>query len=98
MVLHIFNKGIRNRELLKTCAEMTGPNDSLLLIEDGVIWAKEHKENSLLLGLLDAGVKVYALKEDLTARGITAADAIAIADYAQFVELTERHPRSVSWF
>ncbi|AZZ91804.1 sulfurtransferase complex subunit TusB [Hahella sp. KA22] len=98
MVLHIFNKGIRHRELLKTCAELIGPDDSLLLIEDGVIWAKEHRENALIQGLLDAGVKVYALKEDLMARGIAAADAIAIADYAQFVELTERHPRSVSWF
>lgn len=69
--------------------------DGILLIEDGVYAAApiEHPLSTALKAALERGATLYALKPDLDARGI--ATDLETVDYAGFVDLVERHQRSV---
>lgn len=90
--LHTVNKTAANNALT-TCLRVASNGDSLLLIEDGVYQA------SALAQLPQAStLRLYALQEDVTARGVCLPAAITAIDYAQFVELVCAQPRSVSWF
>lgn len=90
--LHTVNKTAANNALA-TCLRVASSGDSLLLIEDGVYQA------SALVQLPQAAtLRLYALQEDVAARGISLPDAITAIDYAQFVDLVCAQQRSVSWF
>lgn len=75
--------------------------DTLLLLQDGVLAAAA---GAACMALLDAasarGVIFYVLLPDADARGISRRlhGACRLVDDNGFVELTERHPRIVSWF
>lgn len=90
--LHTVNKTASD-DALAACLRVVSSGDSLLLIEDGVYQAAtlaQHPQASSLL--------LFALQEDVTARGLSLPATITAIDYAQFVELVCRHRRSVSWF
>jgi tRNA 2-thiouridine synthesizing protein B len=69
-----------------------------LLIEDGVISAANNANSSMLTDLASQG-RVYALKGDVEARGISSkvANNIKLVDYAGFVDLVVEHGTAVSW-
>ena len=62
--------------------------DELLLLQDGVTAAVDG--NRYLESLRNAPIKVYALNEDLIARGLTGqiSNDIILIDYTDFVRLT----------
>jgi tRNA 2-thiouridine synthesizing protein B len=68
---------------------------SLLLIEDAVLCARFcSRSQDILRKLMDEGVEVYALSEDLEARGISQpklSKGIKVVDMDGFVELVEKH-------
>lgn len=73
------------------------PGDCLLLTEDGVLAGL--KETVSLGALLSSPGSVFALQEDVEARGLTAqftADIPRIS-YAGFVKLTIEHPQHIAW-
>ncbi|MCP5693830.1 sulfurtransferase complex subunit TusB, partial [Klebsiella pneumoniae] len=47
----------------------------------------------------NAPIKVYALNEDLIARGLTGqiSNDIILIDYTDFVRLTVKHPSQMAW-
>ena len=65
---------------------------SIILTQDAVIAATQ------VLAGTDFN-RVYALSDDLTARGLSAlvSDGIEVIDYRQFVQLTLCHHPIVSW-
>lgn len=65
--------------------------DELLLLQDGVTAAVDG--NRYLESLRNAPIKVYALNEDLIARGLTGriSNDIIPIDYTDFVRLTVKH-------
>ncbi len=91
--LHIVNQTVAS-EAVKTCLSLALDGDSILLIEDGVYACSQ-------LSKLDLkGLTLYALREDLLARGLSEtalSDDIKMASYADFVDLVCSHQRSVSW-
>ena len=70
--------------------------DELLLLQDGVTAAVDG--NRYLESLRNAPIKVYALNEDLIARGLTGqiSNDIILIDYTDFVRLTVKHPSQMA--
>jgi len=71
--------------------------DALLLIEDGVIAALAN--SAVLKILLQHPITVYALREDVDARGLSAhiSDKISCVGYPEFVKLVVKHQQHFAW-
>ncbi|WP_159566972.1 sulfurtransferase complex subunit TusB [Budvicia diplopodorum] len=74
-----------------------GSNDGILLLQDGV--TSVVSGNRLLSSLLNMGVPVYALSEDILARGLQhrVDGHIKLINYTGFVELTTHHRQQMFW-
>lgn len=98
--LHTVNKFGLTSSALDSCLRVALPGDAILLLEDGVYNVVGERDRRAPTGG-SAGVRVYALKEDLKARGI-AQDSLPASiepiTYAEFVALVCEHKKSVSWF
>ncbi|TCK09054.1 sulfurtransferase complex subunit TusB [Marinobacterium mangrovicola] len=92
MILHTLNQAPSNKACLESCLEAMAPEDSLLLIEDGVYWLQPPFRD-----LLPAEGKLFALTPDIQARGLEIALEQQVDD-AGFVELSVSHDKVVSWF
>ncbi|WP_127959715.1 sulfurtransferase complex subunit TusB [Serratia microhaemolytica] len=82
---------------LPALLRLTAPGDDLLLWQDGVVAGLDGSASLALL--LNAPVTLYALSDDLDARGLSAhldCHIIRIS-YQQLVELTQKHPAQVAW-
>ena len=71
--------------------------DELLLIQDAVIVALSGTKALDLL--LAAPISIYALQEDIEARGLTAqiSTSIGKVSYTDFVRLTVKHEQQITW-
>ncbi|PHM38923.1 tRNA 2-thiouridine synthase TusB [Xenorhabdus mauleonii] len=71
--------------------------DDVLLIQNGVLLGINNNRN--LMALLNTGAGIYALKEDLEARGLfeQISDRVKVIDYAGFVSLTVKHQQNFAW-
>ncbi|MGM3173319.1 sulfurtransferase complex subunit TusB [Dickeya lacustris] len=83
---------------LEALIRMTCADDAILLIQDGVIAALDG--SSVCERLRSSSpASVYALIEDVEARGLTAqiSSAVTLVDYTGFVRLTALHTRQLAW-
>lgn len=80
-----------------SCLRLLGPGDGLLLCGDAVYALLPDTVPCKTLGALPADRPLFALAEDLQARGIAAPDFVHTLDYPGFVELTLRFDRVNSW-
>jgi tRNA 2-thiouridine synthesizing protein B len=81
---------------LSSCLRVAQSGDALLFLEDGVYHALQLADYSQF-----AGLEVFAVQEDIAARGLETANMPTIIQrisYAEFVELVCQYQRSVSWF
>ena len=71
-------------------------DDAILLIEDGVYAAMKESQ---FLSQIKSSPLIYALEEDIVARGITnkIASTIKLIDYAGLVDLTIAHSPIQTW-
>lgn len=99
MMLHVVNKSPFERNALDSCLRTAKSGSSILLIEDGVFGALEGTMVSGRVKEAMADHKIYALQQDLDARGVSAKlmDGIQTVDYGGFVDLTESHSTVQSW-
>lgn len=88
--LHIINKGGIDASTVKSCLACIQPDDTLLLIEEGVYLYPKIKNTR-------PSQTVVVLKNDAEARGVLIDQVANIIDYSQFVALTCQHKNSVSW-
>ncbi|MES2704896.1 MAG: sulfurtransferase complex subunit TusB [Bacteroidota bacterium] len=97
MTLHTLNK--HRSDLVHLCISALGPEDSLLLLEDGVYAALDGTHSPLDPATLPAGIKLYALTEDLAARGISEkiSDVFTRITYRDFVSLSLACSKVVNW-
>ena len=75
------------------------PETAVILMEDGVLGTNK-AGNETYSGLLTANVKIYAVKEDLLARGISkeqVTTGIEVVDYGGVIDLIDQTPRVISW-
>ncbi|MDR5865832.1 sulfurtransferase complex subunit TusB [Halomonas koreensis] len=96
MKLHILNRSPGVSRVHEQALAAMGPDDRLLLIEDGVQGA--------LPGLAGAFAaipgRLFALHEDLASRGLLARcdAAVQTVDADGFVALTEESEQTLSWY
>ncbi|MGD8107497.1 sulfurtransferase complex subunit TusB [Pantoea sp. FN0302] len=76
---------------------MLRADDDLLLMQDGVLAGLQN--NCLLPQLLQAPARLWALKEDVEARGLAAqiSSKITVIDYNDFVMLTVKQQQQMPW-
>ncbi|MBB3229866.1 sulfurtransferase complex subunit TusB [Halomonas stenophila] len=96
MKLHIVNRSPASSQVHAQAVTAMGPDDRLLLIEDGVQGALPQ----LVRYFEDIPGRLYALREDLEARGLVGrCDAsVQVVDVDGFVQLTEEAEQTVSWY
>lgn len=80
-----------------SCLRLLGAGDGLLLTGDAVYALHPGSRPFEVLSQLPADRPVFALAEDLAARGLTAPEFVRAVDYPGFVELTLRFERVNSW-
>lgn len=99
--LHTVNKSPFERNSLDTCLSLCNSDGSILLIEDGVVAAlSDTSVSERLLKAIESGIKIFALGEDLKARGLPedrVIDRITVIDYPGFVKLTTENDRVQNW-
>lgn len=93
-MLHTLTKSPVSADLTTLC-QMMGEDDELLLLQDGVLCAMR---GSPALDALPAE-RVYALAEDVEARGLSAhiSPDVRLLDYTQFVTLSIKHTSQMAW-
>lgn len=81
--------------LLTLCLRAADNGDSVLLIEDGV-----YNAQSGAAGKIPAGIKIYALQNDVEARGLKNRldTRVTLASDNDFVTLCCEHDRVINWF
>ncbi|ATF09825.1 sulfurtransferase complex subunit TusB [Candidatus Enterovibrio altilux] len=82
---------------LGLCLNYAQKNSEILLAEDAVIAAVE--QGYWYPRLISSGYRVYALVDDLNARGLTTkiGDGIELVDIKGFINLTENHFSQIKW-
>lgn len=99
--LHTVNKSPFEQATLGQCLAIAQPDHSLILIENGVYAAlNSHSLAQQLQQQIASGLAVYALKDDIDARGLTEnfITDIKIIDMSKFVQLCCKHSNSQSWY
>lgn len=99
--LHTINKSSFSYNTLASCIRVCAKDDGILLLEDGVFGAiKGAPCAEELQRLISTGIKVYALSDDIKARGLSEKlqDNIALTDYNGFVQLSITHRSVQSWY
>ncbi|MDT9587603.1 MAG: sulfurtransferase complex subunit TusB [Candidatus Arsenophonus melophagi] len=77
--------------------------DEVLLIQDAVLIAHKiawnNKDNNYLIQLREKGVYVFALQDDIEARGLMpyVSSYVQQISYIDFVQLTVKHLQYCSW-
>jgi len=99
-MLHTVNKSPFEKDSLQTCLRLARPGSDILLIEDAVYAALAGTRVEAPLREALAAHAVYALREDLAARGIDPGELVAgvgIVDYEGFVDLVVHNDSVQSW-
>src|SRR6188474_2179712 len=99
--LHTINKSPYVHNSLSSCLKVCTESDGILLLEDGVFGTLTSAPGAEELQILiKRGVKVFALINDIKARGLEekVAQDIELIDYNEFVQLTLEHNCVQSWY
>ena len=95
--LHMLSHSPFADSRLGSCLRLLGAEDGLLLSGDAVYALQPDTANLQALQLMPASVALYALDEDLAARGMQLHERVQVVDYPGFVELCTRYAKVNSW-
>jgi tRNA 2-thiouridine synthesizing protein B len=95
--LHILSHSPFADSRLASCLRLLGADDALLLTGDAVYALQPGTANLQALQLMPDNIMLYALEEDLAARGQQASGRAQAVDYPTFVELCTRYAKVNSW-
>ena len=95
--LHILSHSPFADSRLASCLRLLGADDALLLTGDAVYALQPGTANLQALELMPTAIDLYALDEDLAARGLQAPERVQAVDYPGFVELCTRYAKVNSW-
>ncbi len=99
-MLHTINKSPFENSTMSSCIAMCSQDSSILFIEDGVISVMKSTKFSELVENALKEFKMYVLKPDLEARGLSlnnVIEGVEIVGYDEFVDLTTEHKTVQSW-
>ncbi|MBO3274179.1 sulfurtransferase complex subunit TusB [Pseudomonas schmalbachii] len=96
--LHLLSHSPFNDGRLASCLHLLGPDDGVLLSGEAVHALRAGTAPCQALELMPAGNALFALLEDLQARGLDDVPARVVAlDYPGFVELCTRFDKVNAW-
>lgn len=99
--LHTVNKSAFDRNSLESCLSVCKTDSSILLIEDAVVAAMSNTlVTEKIVCAIVSGIKLYALSEDIRARGLPPQRLIRqirLINYSGFVDLVTHHDRVQNW-
>jgi tRNA 2-thiouridine synthesizing protein B len=96
--LHLLSHSPFSDDRLVSCLRLLYADDALLLCGDAVYALRNGTAQRQALELMPDSVALYALQEDVCARGLEALPARLLqVDYAGFVELCCRFERTNTW-
>lgn len=94
MILHKISSSPFNHLALEHCLQRLNSSDGLLLTQDAV-YGLMHQT---LFSKLTEVHSVYVLEEDAKARGVQVeSDNVQLISYAEFVELSLKYEKVMSW-
>ena len=99
--LHTVNKSPFTHNTLASCIAICVEADGILLLEDGVFGAMTTTPCAFHLSdLIRQGTKVYALEDDVKARGLLEKllPGVLLTNYTRFVQLSIEHRCVQSWY
>lgn len=92
--LHTLNRSPAHGQLFEQLMSTIEPGDSLLLLEDGVYYCLNNTLNRRI-----QDIQVYALKEDVHARGLPIEQSdVLLASYEDYVGLTCDTDKLINWY
>jgi len=96
--LHMLSHSPFADSRLASCLRLLAADDALLLTGDAVYALQANTAQRQALELMPVSIALFALEEDLAARGLTAVpERLQAIDYAGFVELCCRYDRTNAW-
>ena len=96
--LHLLAHSPFNDNRFSSCLPLLADDDGLLLSGDAVHALQPGSKALQSLQQLPAGVAIYALQEDLLARGLSEhPERVSDIEYSVFVDLCIRYSRVNSW-
>lgn len=95
--LHILSHSPFTDSRLNSCVQLLGAQDAVLLTGEAIYALQAGCAPLETLSTLPESIALYALDEDLRARGIAIPHRVAALDYPAFVELCTRYTRVNSW-
>jgi tRNA 2-thiouridine synthesizing protein B len=95
--LHVISHSPFADSRLANCLRLLGSEDALLLCGDATYALTQGTAPFQALELRINTYGLYALAEDIQARGLTLPQWVTGVDYAQFVELSIRYDRVNTW-
>ena len=94
--LHVLSHSPYGDDRLGGCLRLLGDNDAVLLCGDAVYALRPDTPVHAQLLAANLATRLFALEEDITARGLNATLAQPV-DYAGFVALSVRFDKVNSW-
>ncbi|MHB0853509.1 sulfurtransferase complex subunit TusB [Stutzerimonas nitrititolerans] len=96
--LHLLSHSPFADSRLASCLQLLSAEDALLLTGDAVYALQTGTAQRQALELMPVSIALFALEEDVVARGLTALpERLQAIDYACFVELCCRYDRTNAW-
>ncbi|UVE16065.1 sulfurtransferase complex subunit TusB [Pseudomonas sp. LS44] len=95
--LHVLSHSPFSDSRLSSCLRLLGANDALLLSGDAVYALQAATAQRQVLELMPDSIALFALSEDLQARGLSVPMRVQPVDYPAFVELCTRFDKVNSW-
>ena len=99
-MLHTVNKSPFENSTVISCISLFTKNSSILFIEDAVISVMKSTKFTDMINNSLKDFKIYALKPDLEARGLSlnnVIEGVKVVGYEEFVDLTTEHDSVQSW-
>jgi len=93
--LHVLSHSPFGDNRLASCLRVLGDKDALLLCGDATYALQSG--TAPFARLQATGLKLFALAEDVQARGLSAPDWAETIDYPAFVELSIQHDKVNTW-
>ena len=95
--LHVLSHSPFTDTRLASCLRLIGADDGILLCGDAVYALNPTTEHYTRLTQAVPQARLYALEEDLAARGQSASDHVQTLDYPGFVALSLAYDRVNTW-
>jgi len=95
--LHVLSHSPFTDSRLSSCLRILGNQDALLLCGDAVYALQASSAQRQALELMPESIALYALDEDVRARGLVHPGRLTLVDYPAFVALSCQYDKVNTW-